>query len=346
MKKILLIEDNEDIRQNTAEILEMANYEVYEAENGKAGIDKAMEIKPDLIICDVMMPVLDGYGMLYLLQKKPSIRHTPFIFLTAKSDKSEMRKGMEMGADDYITKPFEPAELLNAVESRLKKIDLLKTDLAAGITGLNELVQINSGKENAELFTQGRNINHYKKKQIIYYEGNRPSKLFHIQKGKIKTYKTNDEGKQLVVDVYSEGDFMGYVALLEGVNYKETAETMEESTIAVIPKEDFETLMQANTELTRKFVGLLANNVSQKEDQLLAMAYYSLRKKVANTLVMLQHKYRSSIDMSRENLAAIAGTATESFIRTLGDFKSEKLIDITKEGIIILDEAKLRRMIN
>ena len=85
------------------------------AENGKIGVETALEHKPDLIICDIMMPVLDGYGVLHLLHKNPEIQNTPFIFLTAKTERSDMRKGMELGADDYLTKPFEGTELINAV---------------------------------------------------------------------------------------------------------------------------------------------------------------------------------------------------------------------------------------
>ena len=123
--KILLIEDNPDMRENTAEILELSGYEVTTAENGKIGVDLAQRTKPDLIICDVMMPVLDGYGVLYLLSKDNETAGIPFIFLTAKAERSDFRKGMEMGADDYVTKPFDDVELLNAVESRLRKSNLL-----------------------------------------------------------------------------------------------------------------------------------------------------------------------------------------------------------------------------
>ena len=124
MKKILLIEDNDHIRENTSEILEMSNYKVFSAENGKTGVELALREKPDLIICDIMMPVLDGYGVLHMVQKNTTTRNIPFIFLTAKTERSDLRKGMELGADDYITKPFSGTELLNAVEGRLKKADL------------------------------------------------------------------------------------------------------------------------------------------------------------------------------------------------------------------------------
>lgn len=121
MKKILIIEDNDEVRENTAEIIELSNYKVITAENGKAGVELALAEKPDLIICDIMMPVLDGYGVYHLLGKHTETASIPFIFLTAKSEKTDFRRGMEMGADDYITKPFDGIELLNAIEVRLKK---------------------------------------------------------------------------------------------------------------------------------------------------------------------------------------------------------------------------------
>ena len=126
MKKILIIEDDKIIRENTVEILELAQYEVASAPNGKIGTALAKEIKPDLIVCDIMMPELDGYGVLYLLSKDPMTAAIPFIFLTAKAEKSEIRKGMELGADDYLTKPFEDTELLSAIQSRLKKVEALR----------------------------------------------------------------------------------------------------------------------------------------------------------------------------------------------------------------------------
>ena len=124
------------------------------------------------------------------------------------------------------------------------------------------------------------------------------------------------------------------------------AEALEETELAVIPKEDFEELMNASRDVARKFITLLARNVTEMEEQLLKMAYNSLRKKVADTLIVLHKKYKAAIDISRENLATIAGTATESIIRTLSDLKSEKLIDIKDGSIIILDEKKLEHMVN
>ena len=348
----MLIEDNEDIRNNTAEILELSNYRVIEAENGKIGVEQALEHRPDLIVCDIMMPVLDGYGVLHAIHKNESIKNTPFIFLSARSERNDFRKGMELGADDYISKPFSATELLDAVDSRLKKIDLLKEELSPGLEGLQYLMQSSFGKDVLQSFTEDRNINRYKRKETIYSEGNHPNRLYFVLKGKVKVYKRNEDGKELVTDLYSPGEFLGYVALIEGTVYQDTAEAMEEAELAIIPREDFEQLLNNNKEVAHKFICLLANNVSEKEKHLLGLAYNSLRKKVADALGVLQKKYGQNkeeqfvININRESLASIAGTATESLIRTLTDFRNEGLIDIKDGSITILNQKKLEQLAN
>ncbi len=352
MKKILLIEDNENIRENTAEILELSNYKVLVAENGKTGIAKAIEHKPDLIICDIMMPELDGYGVLHAIQMNDAIKNTPFIFLTAKTERTDFRKGMELGADDYISKPFNATELLNAVNSRIKKIESLKLELAPGLEGVSSLLGKKQAEDALTGFTSERDINKFKRKQLIYSEGNHPVRLYYILKGKVRAYKCNEGGKEFVTELYGEGDFVGHVALLEGSAYKDSADALEYSELAVIPKEDFDDLLCKKPEVMRKFIQLLAKNVTAKEEQLLGLAYNSLRRKVADSLLFLQQKYQTikdgpfSIDMTRENLASIAGTATESLIRTLGDFKNERLITMNNRIISVIDIEKLKRLVN
>lgn len=350
MERILLIEDNDEIRENTAEILELANYKVDTAANGKVGVEKALECVPDLIICDIMMPVLDGYGVLHLLHKNETLKNVPFIFLTAKSERGDFRKGMEMGADDYITKPFSDIELLTAIESRLKKAALLQQNF---LTSTSQLLAAEVGNIKAlQEMVETSAVNFYKKKRLIYAEGNHPVKLYYIQKGKIKTFKTNDDGKGLTVGLYGEGDYVGFTSILEGTIYKETAEAIEDTTLVVIDRDEFEKLLHKNKEVAQQFIQLLAQSVTDREKKLVGIAYNSLRKRVAEALVLLQKKYtrnnedKFSIHISREDLAHIAGTATESIIRTLSDFKSEKLIDIKEGAIIILDEKKLAELPN
>ncbi|MFM7714256.1 MAG: response regulator, partial [Microcystis sp.] len=209
MKNILLIEDNRDLRENTKEILELANYQVAAVSNGKEGIEEALRTPPDLILCDILMPELDGYGVLHSLQKNDSIRNIPFIFLTAKTEPMDFRKGMELGADDYIAKPFGITDLLTAVESRLKKMERLREEITHSVQQSSAESALGSTDPDL-LLTENRDTNFYKKKQVIYTEGNRPTKVFYVVKGKVKTSKRNDEGKELVLAVYHEDDFFGY----------------------------------------------------------------------------------------------------------------------------------------
>jgi DNA-binding response OmpR family regulator len=352
MKKVLVIEDNKEILENTAEILELSNYQVYTAENGKIGIERALASKPDLILCDIMMPELDGYGVLHMIQNHPELHHTPFIFLTAKTDQSDMRKGMSLGADDYIPKPFDPTDLLNAVEARLKKAELVRKEISEGINGADQSNSSLSGERKLHDFVDGRHVDLYKKRQRVFSEGNHPIRLYYVQKGKVKIFKMNEEGKEFIIRIVNEGEFFGYTAMFENSVYKENADALEDSEIAAIPRNEFEELLRFNPEIYRKFINLLANDVTEKEEQLLHIAYNSLRRKVADALLTVYKTYHSSdcekadIYLSRENLAAIAGTATESLIRTLTSFKTEHLIDIKDGRITILNFSKLERMAN
>lgn len=121
MKTILVIEDDEPIRMSILELLTIEQYQGIGAEDGHQGLQLAKEVLPDLIICDIMMPELDGYGVLNELQQHQTTANIPFIFLSAKTERQDQRMGMQLGADDYITKPFTTAELLEAVKTRLKK---------------------------------------------------------------------------------------------------------------------------------------------------------------------------------------------------------------------------------
>ena len=353
MKTILLIEDSDDIRETTAEILELANYEVVTASNGKEGVEKAMTQRPDIVVCDIMMPILDGYGVLHIFNQNPDLQGIPFIFLTAKTERNDFRKGMEMGADDYLTKPFHEIELLNAIESRLKKVEqLIQGSGKVTTEHIDELYsEASKYKDLSELSTD-RKVTTLKKKQIIYSEGDEPIKFYFLKAGKIKTYNTNRDGKEFVTGLYNEGDFFGHIAIIENTDYQETAEALEECQIVGIPKHDFMELISKNQQVANKFIKMLANSIADKERYLLGMAYNSLRKRVADGLLLLQKKYKNSEDerftmkISRDDLASIVGTATESLIRTLSEFKSDKLIEISGSEITIIDEKKLANLRN
>src|SRR5665647_1535091 len=265
MKKILVIEDDTIMRENTAEILELAQYHVSTAANGRIGSSMAKEIRPDLIVCDIMMPELDGYGVLHVLSKDPKTASIPFIFLTAKAEKSEMRKGMELGADDYLTKPFEDTELLSAIESRLKRTDIFRKEFSRDINGLNHFMEEASGLQELQTLSKNRPVSRYKKKEVIFHVGDDPHYVYFLNKGSIKTYKTHDDGKELITNVYKQGDFFGHVALFERRTYSDSALVLEESEIYKIPKEDFLALIYKNRDVASQFIRLLSNQIEEQE---------------------------------------------------------------------------------
>ncbi|HET9823686.1 MAG TPA: response regulator [Chitinophagaceae bacterium] len=349
-RKILIIDDHDDIRENTSEILALGGYKTLTAENGKKGIELALQEKPDLIVCDIMMPELDGYGVLHLLRKNPETEDIPLIFLTAKAERSDLRKGMEMGADDYVTKPFEELELMNAIQSRLQKYDILHKKYNPTGKGLSELANDLRATGMLPLQLDDYTSEIYSKKQVVYTEGKRPRYLYYVKSGKVKAFKSNEDGKEYITDLYSAGDFIGYPALIEDRNYDDTAVVLEESEIIQIPKDDFNSLIYGDISVATKFIKIITQNVKEKEDRLLNLAYSSLRKRVAKALVDIHHKFNVEgqnrpLEISREDIAQYVGTATESLIRTLSDFKAEKLIEIKDGKINIANVEKLKNLL-
>ncbi len=351
MHTLLIIDDHDDIRENIAEILSLAGYHTLTAPNGKRGVEIAMREKPHLIVCDIMMPELDGYGVLHLLRKNTETEHIPFIFLTAKTERVDFRKGMEMGADDYITKPFDDIELLNAIEIRLKKADILHRKYSPDEKGATEM--INDLRSSGLLHMQ---LDNYEtldlaKKTTLYAEGKRPKYLYFLKSGKIKAVRQHEDGKEYITNLYAAGDFMGYLPLLENISYEDSAEVLEEAEVIQIPKEEFLEVVYKDMAIAGRFIKLIARNVQDKEERLLSLAYSSLRKRVAKALIDIHAKFnkdkgdQTSINISREDIAHYVGTATESLIRTLSDFKAEKLITIKDGKINIADINKLKNLL-
>ena len=351
MKKILLIEDDKELRENIAEILRLSNFNVTEAANGKEGVEKALKDKPDLILCDVTMPVLDGYGVLHVISRHPETFAIPFIFLTAHNEFEDLRRGMGMGADDYLMKPVNENDLLNAIEVRLKKTECLKRFVVPTWTGISEFFQKVNESDEFNLLSGTRDVHKYKKKHVLYSEGEKPQYVYYVVSGKLKEYLINDDGKDLITNMYSKGDFFGYISILDDVPYTETVQVLDECELMLIPKADFLQLVNNDRQVSRQFIKLLSHNIREKEEKLLNLAYNSLRKKVAKGIINVIDKFKDEkngrrvIEISREDLANVVGSAQESMIRTLKEFRDEKLIDIIDASIYILNENKLRHLL-
>jgi CRP-like cAMP-binding protein/CheY-like chemotaxis protein len=343
MKTLLLIEDHEVIRENTAELLALAGYEVLTAENGKVGIEKALATRPDLVICDIMMPVLDGYGVLQIFNQYPQLAGIPFIFLTAKTERTDLRRGMELGADDYLTKPFDSSELLHAVASRLSRFQHLRPayDLAQG--SLPEFLADARRAGGLTGLTTDRRPHPVPRRQRIYAEGDEATRLYFVEAGRVKTAKTTAAGKELITGFYQAGEFFGYQALLEHAPYHDSAVAVEDSTLRYIPAAEFTDLLLRNAEVSQQFIRLLAGREREREQQLVELAYHSLRRRVADALLRLHTPAEPLIQLSREDLAAVVGTAPESLSRTLSEFRQAGLIELVGNSIRVAQAEGLRR---
>ncbi|MDD5361421.1 MAG: response regulator [Ignavibacteria bacterium] len=241
-KKVLIIEDDLSVRENISEILIEEGYEVLQAVNGKKGYQEAVRNIPDIIICDILMPEMNGYEVIHFLKKNPLTRDIPFLFLTAKTDLSDIRKGMGTGADDYITKPFSIKDLLNAIKIRLEKYESNKKKLKeltlslemslphelrtplVGIIGFSRLIA-----DNPELYSY-EEIKEFA--EGIYRSGKRLHRLIenflYIARLEIISANPSELNKQKMERVSKAGTILNQAAV-EKAKYAERVEDLEVS---------------------------------------------------------------------------------------------------------------------
>lgn len=347
--KILVIEDNTGVRENIQEILELSGYSVETAENGKAGVERALQGRPDLILCDIMMPELDGLGVLRILGKNPVTAGTPFIFLTAKAEKEDFRRGMGLGADDYITKPFDDVNLLDTIEMRLQRSQRLKSSFDGTEQGLQHFLDEARAQDSLLALTTDREVRKFEKRDLIYQEAQNPRWLFFIMSGKVKSFRTNEFGKELITHVSGPGEFLGTVPLLKDTTYSDSAMALEPTAVRLIPRNDFVQLVFSKKEVSASMIKALARDLDQAESQLLHLAYHAVRQKVAGALLSLSGKYKSGeevrINLLREDLAAVAGVAKETLIRTLSELRDDGTIEIVDNDVIIRSPEHLQDLL-
>ena len=352
-QNVLIIEDSKDVLENMKEILELSNYKVHIARNGKEGLEAAQQNTPDIILCDVMMPELDGYGVLRGLSNNPKTKNIPFIFVTAKSDKQDFRVGMDLGADDYLTKPFNGNDLLSLVNARLRKAEVLKELLKNNSQDLEDFFA-NSEKSIDNIYSISDRIVQKKirNNEILFIEGDSSKYLYFLVSGKIKTFRTNEQGKEYITQVYKEKDFFGYTSLLDANIYEDTAVAIEDSEIASIIKQDFYQMLLSNNELYTKFIKYITSDLSETNDKLIKLAYDSARKRVAEAILYLAKKYHMELlngivfSVCRDDISSISGVSPESVSRNLTDLRSERLIELQNGKIKILDLRKLTDLKN
>lgn len=261
-KRLLIIEDDKTVRENTEELLMLSNYTVYTAKNGVEGVQKAKEELPDLIVCDVMMPEMDGYDVLTHLAKDPATQGIPFIFLSAKTDHKDIRKGMDLGADDYLTKPFEEEDLINAIESRIAKTDLLR--LKNQSPAIKQNLNIEHFKDRLKQHT----VKSYEVGDYVYQPGEAASNLYLIKRGVIKTFQVDSSGKELITGLHKVDSFFGNLIFKKPIVHSEYAAALEAAEVHCVPKQEVQSFLEQNHHILYDIIDLLDENLEEtKQDR-------------------------------------------------------------------------------
>jgi CheY-like chemotaxis protein len=274
MKSILVIEDHQEVMENIGEILELAGYDVHLAPDGKRGIELATRHLPDLILCDVMMPELDGFGVLKIIRANDRTQNIPFIFLTAKSEKEDFRKGMGLGADDYIAKPFDDVDMLRTIEMRLQRSEHIKHQFEVPGSGLARKVD---KKELVKRVIEGQDVKIWNAGYTLYSPGEKGRDVYYVKSGSLKESMDNDFGKSLIIDFYFGGEFVGIEDIFTG-NYRSTElSAFEDSKVVRISKEHFLQFVGQDSEIAGLIMSTLADRLQKTKRDMLSYAYASVR---------------------------------------------------------------------
>jgi CRP-like cAMP-binding protein len=346
-KNILIIEEAPLLRKRTAELLKLAGYNAVCASSGREGLQLIAQQAYELILCSMKMQDLDGYGVLRAYNNMPALHGSAFVFMAGRSTPEEIRKGMNLGADDYLMKPFSGDSLLSLVGAQLKKKEQRKIYQASQCAEALAVLKPQSLEQNMETLTSGKTTKKLRKKDILYTEGDTPNFLYFIISGKVKLCNSNKFGKEYINAIYKTGEFLGYNSLLGSTNHFETAEAIEESEVRLIPKQDFFELLAGNNEVALQFAKLLARNICESNDKMLKLAYDSARKRVGEAIIFISTKFQNESNVDelfsgqRENISSLSGISPESVSRHVSNFKDEGLIESHHGGIRIVNRSKL-----
>ncbi|MNK34252.1 Fumarate and nitrate reduction regulatory protein [compost metagenome] len=348
MKRILIIENNADLLSSYTEILTKTGFEVLIALYGDTGINEAITKVPDLILCNTLIPHIDGFGVLSVLSKNSATAHIPFIFVSHTAKSTNFRKGMDMGADDFITRPFRDNQLIKAVEARLIK-SKSRVDASQSLPESSDnKFLIEKGIDHLQETILQSNFRRIKKKQVLYSEGDYNQGIYFLKEGCIKTFKVNSDGRQLITNIYNSNSLIGLGYLMIDGPLGESAEAVEYSSVYFIAKKTILDLLKADTNLNHYIIRMLSSDLAHKNDRLVELAYESVRKRLSKIIIQLNKNSFpiNEVEISRDELAGLAGTATETVSRILTDFKQLGLIKRNGNFINITNYEGLSRSSN
>lgn len=348
MKRILIIENDIDLLSGYTEILNHNGFEVIAALYGDVGINEAITKTPDLILSNTSVPHIDGFGVLSVLSKNSATAHIPFIFVNPTAKLANLRKGMELGADDFVMHPFKNNELIKAVEMRFNKAKL-RLHHSEKFTDLREnLYPVENGIEHLDGILLQSNLRKLKKKQTLYCEGDYCQGIYFLKEGCIKTFKINSDGRQLITNIYNSNSFIGLGYLMIDGPLHENAEAIEYSTVYFIAKKTILDILKKDIRLNHYIIKLLSNDLAHKKSRLVELAYESVSKRLTKLIIRLNKESLSlnKVEVSRDELAGLAGIASETVSRMLGNFRQLGLIEREGNLISITDYEGLSKRSN
>ena len=347
MKTILVIESEPEALEAYRGILTRAGYQVITAHDGDVGINMAIGNTPHLILCNAKLATVDGFCVLAVLSKNMHTAQIPFLLISLTFKLNMLRRGMNMGADDFITRPFQDDQLLKAVEFRINKLKP-GSIYSKGFTSDCDKFEKADHIPNMDEMLLRSNLRRFKKKQTLYFEGDNLQGVYFLEQGCIKTFRLTHDGRALITNLHQPKSFVGLGSLLTDGPLTETAEALENCTVYFVPKKTVLELLGDYPNLNQYFIRILSVNLKQKEDQLAEMAYESVTKRLSKVLLRLNKSTYPiySITVTRDDLAGLTGIATETVSRILSDFKHQNLIEKSGNLIQIIDSKKLDQLKN
>jgi DNA-binding response OmpR family regulator len=345
---ILIIEDNEGVRENLEKFLGLYGYTILAEPNGMAGVKTAIQHLPDLILCDVMMAEQDGYGVLNILSENDDTAGIPFIFTTSKIETEDICRGMNLGADDYITKPFHKDELLQVISTRLKKIGLSNGVTPVASAGQVHLSDPEGGlKRLEEAFEKKGHQHTLSEGGYIFREGENPHFIYRVEAGHVHLSRAHEHGHDYIIAELGAGEIFGVPSALERTPLHYSGIVgLGGTVLQSLAINELVKLLNTDRTVIEALMRLMAGRVVIRGDRLVNQAYDSVRRRTALVLCDLHEKYEGeAIELSREELAQMVGSTKESIIRSLSDFKQDGLLRSEGKRLILQDVEGLRGLL-
>ncbi|MCF8716448.1 response regulator [Joostella atrarenae] len=335
MNKILLIEDDKMLRENTVELLKLSKkYKVFSADNGLSGIEMAKEIQPDIILCDIMMNPIDGYKVYNELKSDLKTSQIPFVFISAKGEYKDIRFGMNLGADDYLTKPYTEEDLNEAIDQRLKKVKRIKKDLKR-----NQFLRKNI--DTIDLFKKNAHLKVFKKDSVVYDDLTNTNNLYLIKSGLIKSYQLDTTGKILGLYLFKSNDYIGNFSMnnkTKSIGGNKSV-CIQDTVVYCLSTQKLSELIDSSPSIGKAIIDFLTRYIYNIQNQFLPIIYGNSRSKTLTTLhrlkKILTDENTKFIDLPRHDIANFAGMSTETLIRTLKILEKERVITLDKKKIYI-----------